>query len=51
MVHGVEMLREGYFGSRMVAHYSLGYMALWNAMLTLLGLAQVRKVSMTLELE
>jgi capsular polysaccharide transport system permease protein len=51
MVHGVEMLREGYFGSQMVAHYSLAYMAVWNAVLTLLGLAQVRKVSMTLELE
>lgn len=51
MVHGVEMLREGYFGSQMVAHYSLGYMAVFNAVLTLLGLAQVRKVSMTLELE
>ncbi|HET7577133.1 MAG TPA: ABC transporter permease [Sphingomicrobium sp.] len=51
MVHGVEMLREGYFGSQMVAHYSLGYMAVFNAVLTLLGLAQVRKVSLTLELE
>jgi ABC-2 type transport system permease protein/capsular polysaccharide transport system permease protein len=51
MVHGVEMLREGYFGSQMVAHYSLGYMAVCNAVLTLLGLAQVRKVSMTLELQ
>jgi ABC-type polysaccharide/polyol phosphate export permease len=51
MVHGVEMLREGYFGSQMVAHYSFAYMAVCNAVLTLLGLAQVRKVSMTLELE
>ena len=24
MVHGVEMLREGYFGSQMTAHYDLG---------------------------
>jgi capsular polysaccharide transport system permease protein len=51
MVHGVEMLREGWFGSRMVAHYSLGYMAICNSVLTLAGLAQVRRVSMTLELE
>jgi len=51
MVHGVEMLREGFFGSQIVAHYDLGYMAICNAVLTLLGLAQVRKVSMTLELE
>jgi len=51
MVHGVEMLREGYFGSQIVAHYSFAYMAVFNAVLTLLGLAQVRKVSLTLELE
>jgi ABC-type polysaccharide/polyol phosphate export permease len=51
MVHGVEMLREGFFGSQIVAHYSLGYMVVCNSVLTLLGLAQVRKVSLTLELE
>jgi ABC-2 type transport system permease protein/capsular polysaccharide transport system permease protein len=45
MVHGVEFLREGYFGSKIVAHYNLGYMALWNIVLTVLGLAQTRKVS------
>lgn len=28
MVHGVEYLRDGYFGSEFVAHYDLGYMAL-----------------------
>lgn len=47
MVHGVEMVREGYFGSRIVAHYDLGYMALVNLAITLIGLAQVRKVSRT----
>lgn len=47
MVHGVEFLREGYFGSKMVAHYDVGYMALWNTILTVLGLAQTRKVSRT----
>jgi hypothetical protein len=47
----VEMLREGYFGSQMVAHYDLGYMVVFNALLTLLGLAQVRRVGLTLELE
>jgi ABC-type polysaccharide/polyol phosphate export permease len=44
MVHGVEFIREGYFGSRMVAHYDLGYMATINIILTVLGLAQTRKV-------
>ncbi len=45
MVHGVELLREGYFGSAIRAHYDLGYMALCCAALTLLGLAEVRTVS------
>lgn len=44
MVHGVEMLREGYFGSQVIAHYDIAYMALINTVLTLLGLAQVRRV-------
>lgn len=48
MVHGVEYIREGYFGSRIVAHYDLAYMALANVVLTLMGLAQIRKVSRVL---
>jgi ABC-2 type transport system permease protein/capsular polysaccharide transport system permease protein len=47
MVHGVEYVREGYFGSQITAHYDLGYMALINTMFTLLGLAQVNRVSRT----
>jgi ABC-type polysaccharide/polyol phosphate export permease len=47
MVHGVEYLREGYFGSAITAHYDFAYMAIWNTMLTLLGLAQTRKISRT----
>lgn len=47
MVHGVEYVREGYFGSRIVAHYDLGYMALCNTALMVLGLAHTRKVSRT----
>jgi ABC-type polysaccharide/polyol phosphate export permease len=47
MVHGVEYLREGFFGSRMVAHYDLAYMFTINTALTLIGLAQTRKVSLT----
>ncbi len=45
MVNGVEFLREGYFGSQVHAHYDIGYMALVNLTLTILGLSQVRKVS------
>jgi len=47
MVHGVEFVREGYFGSQMVAHYDLAYMALFNLALTILGLAQIVRVSRT----
>jgi ABC-type polysaccharide/polyol phosphate export permease len=47
MVHGVEYLREGYFGSQITAYYDLTYMALVNTALTILGLAQVRKISRT----
>jgi len=45
MVHGVEILREGYFGSAVRAHYDLGYMATVCLALTVLGLAQERYIS------
>lgn len=45
MVHGVEYLREGYFGSQINAHYDLAYMALANVTLMILGLAHLSKVS------
>jgi ABC-2 type transport system permease protein/capsular polysaccharide transport system permease protein len=51
MVHGVEFVREGYFGSQMIAHYDLTYMALCNTILTIVGLAQVDRVSKTVVLE
>lgn len=44
MVHGVEILREGYFGSAVKAHYDLPYMALICLFLTLVGLALARIV-------
>ena len=47
MVHGVELLREGYFGSTFKAHYNISYMAVVCAVLTLLGLAKTRQVSRT----
>lgn len=42
MVHGVELLREGYFGSAVRAHYDIGYMAIVCLCLTLCGLALLR---------
>ena len=45
MVHGVEMLREGYFGSLVRAHYDIEYLLYWCAGLSLIGLAQLRIIS------
>ena len=45
MVHGAEMVRDGYFGSHFVAHYSVIYFVCWNMTLTLFGLAIERRVS------
>jgi ABC-type polysaccharide/polyol phosphate export permease len=45
MVHGVEMLREGYFGSSVRAHYDVSYMTLCCVILTLFGLTQERIIS------
>jgi ABC-type polysaccharide/polyol phosphate export permease len=47
MVHGIEILREGYFGNLVHAHYDMTYMAMVNLCIMLLGLAQVRIVSRT----
>jgi ABC-type polysaccharide/polyol phosphate export permease len=45
MIHAVEFIREGFFGSQIRAHHDMGYMALVNTGLTLLALAQTRKIS------
>lgn len=45
MVSGVEMVREGYFGSVYTAHFDVQYLILFNVGLTLLGLIQVRIVA------
>lgn len=42
MVHGVEMVREGYFGNTVHTHYDLGYMAAVNLVLTLAALLVMR---------
>ena len=51
MVHGVELVREGYFGSLVRAHYDIGYVVAVCAVLNLLALAQERRVSRKLVLE
>lgn len=47
MVHGVELLREGFFGSTFKAHYDMGYMAISCACMSLLGMAKLREISRT----
>lgn len=44
MVHGVEILREGYFGSAVRAHYDIPYMAFICLCMTLIGLSLSREV-------
>jgi ABC-type polysaccharide/polyol phosphate export permease len=45
MVNGTEMVRDGYFGSQIVAHYDVGYLMSCNMILTLFALALERAVS------
>jgi ABC-type polysaccharide/polyol phosphate export permease len=45
MVHGVELLRDGYFGTTVKTHYDISYMATCCLILTVLGLSQVRVAS------
>jgi capsular polysaccharide transport system permease protein len=49
MVHGVELLREGYFGDVVRTHYDMGYMASVNLMLTLVGLVVLRDAGRRVE--
>jgi ABC-type polysaccharide/polyol phosphate export permease len=44
MVHGVELLREGYFGSAVHAHYDIPYTVFICLCLSLSGLAMLREV-------
>lgn len=43
MVHGVEMIRHGYFGNMIPTYESPAYFAAINMLLTLIGLALVRE--------
>lgn len=49
MLHAVEFLREGYFGSLMRAHYNLEYLAIWNIALTFGALTLVRTLGVPSE--
>jgi len=49
MVHGVEMVRDGFFGDAVRTHYDASYMALCCLLLTLLGLLLVRDAGRRVE--
>jgi capsular polysaccharide transport system permease protein len=51
MVHCVELIREGYFGNSVRAHYEIEYVIAVAASLSLLALAKERRVSRRLVLE
>jgi len=51
MVHGVEMLRDGYFGTQVPAYYNVGYMAMINLSLTFFGLLLLRLAARHVEVE
>jgi capsular polysaccharide transport system permease protein len=49
MVHGVELLRHGYFGNVVLTHYDIGYMAECCLTMTLCGMYVVREASRRVE--
>ena len=49
MVHGVEIVREGYFGNVVRTHYDVAYMASVNLVLTLVGLFILRDAANRVE--
>jgi capsular polysaccharide transport system permease protein len=49
MVHGIELLRHGYFGNVVQTHYDVGYMAEFCLVLSLCGLYVVREASHRIE--
>jgi capsular polysaccharide transport system permease protein len=51
MVHGLEMLREGYFGAAVRTHYDVPYMAMWCLGVTLTGLFLTREAARRVEAE
>lgn len=44
MIHGVEYIRDGFFGSQFTAYYDMFYLMIWNLCLSLFGLSQVRRI-------
>jgi capsular polysaccharide transport system permease protein len=51
MVHGTELLRDGFFGPVIRTHYNVEYFVLFCTGLTLLGLAMTRTASQRVDFE
>lgn len=51
MVHGTEMIRHGYFGNTIRTYEDPVYLILFNAVLTLIGLALIRETGRRVEPE
>lgn len=51
MVHGTEMIRHGYFGTAVHTYEDPVYLMLFNAVLTLVGLALVKETGLRVEPE
>jgi capsular polysaccharide transport system permease protein len=51
MVHGLEIMREGFFGPMVKTHYDMGYMATCCLVLTLTGLFLTREAARRVEAE
>jgi capsular polysaccharide transport system permease protein len=49
MANGVELIREGYFGSAVHARYDIAYVSVFNLCLTFLGLALARETGRRVE--
>jgi ABC-type polysaccharide/polyol phosphate export permease len=49
MVHGVELLRYGYFGKTVTPHYDIPYMAMCCLLLDFFALYVVREASRRVE--
>lgn len=49
IIHGVEALRHGYFGDVITTHYDLGYLAVANMILLLIGLILSRSADLRVE--
>lgn len=51
MLNCVEFIREGYFGSKMTAHYDMEYVAIFNLCLTFMALVLVRAMDIESDYE